>query len=274
VNWSLPANAARGDAGEGSGKDRLAGLQFAVDFLRLSDARLGWRDDPSGQDWGTDSLALQLRVPGRANPERISLRDIALKGRLGGTPLPRIVDIAFEAQRLDFEATDLHVRLPAWKAAFAGAALEGGLDTRLGGEDRRVDGRIAARVESLREVLRAVGIELPITRDREVFGTCEIEAEFALDEGRIATDSLQLRLDDTRFRGRIERQPIEDGVIRFAIIGDSIDVDRYLAPEDAASEPFELRLPVLKALKAEGELAIAEARVGGVVMKGMRVNLE
>jgi AsmA protein len=275
VNWSLPEGlAGEAPAAEAEGSARLAGLQFAVDFLRLSDARLGWRDIPSGQDWGTDSLSLRLRVPGRASPDRISLRDIGLKGRLGGTPLPRIVDVAFEAQRLDFEALNLHVRLPAWKAAFAGAALEGSLDILFGGKDRRADGRIAARVESLREVLRAVGIELPLTRDPEVFGTCEVQAEFALDAGRIATESLQLRLDDTRFRGRIAREPLEDGVIRFALIGDSIDADRYLAPLDAPSEPFELRLAVLKALKAEGELALAEARVGGVVMKGMRVNVE
>jgi AsmA protein len=278
VNWQLPPSliddpevVAGEEAEAGS---RLARLQFAVDFVRLQDTRLAWRDAIGKQEWHTEALALQLRIPGRATTDRISLRDIAMKGRLAGTALPNVVDVAFEAQRLDFEKRDLHIRLPAWKAAFAGASLEGGLDTVLGGEDRRVDGRIAARVESLREVLRAVGIELPATRDGEVFGICEIETEFAMDEGRIATNSLQVRLDDTRFRGRAERTPIADGVIRFALLGDRIDADRYLPPLDAKSEPFELELKMLKELKAEGELALAEAKVGGVTMKGLRVNLE
>ncbi|MET0292305.1 MAG: AsmA family protein [Steroidobacteraceae bacterium] len=276
VNWQLPEGPvdATVDAAEEGGSSRLARLQFAVDSVQLSDAQLGWSDEVSKQAWRTEALALQFRIPGRATPERVSLRDIAVKGRLGGTPLPRIVDVAFEAPRLDYDAKDIQVRLPGWKGAFAGAALEGGVEAQLGGEDRRLDGRIAARVESLREVLRAVGIELPRTTDRDVFGNVEFSSEFAIDEGRIATDSLQIRLDDTHFRGRAERQPIEDGLVRFAITGDTIDVDRYLEPAEAKSEPFALQLAWLKALKAEGELALTEARVGGVVMKGLRVNVE
>ncbi len=255
-------------------REKTTQLKFAVAFVNVTNAQLRWRDEALKQDWHTEQLAVRLRIPGNATAQAFGLRDIAVKGRLGGTPFANVVDVAFEAQRLDFEAENLHVRLPAWKAAFAGAALEGGLDTRLGGEDRRVDGRFAAHVESLREVLRAVGIELPQTRDREVFGHAEIETEFALDEGRIATESLQLQVDDTKLHGRIERQPIEDGVIRFALIGDTIDVDRYLLPEDAKSEPFELKLAPLKALKADGEFAFTEARMGGAVMKGLKVNVK
>lgn len=274
-NWDLPREIAqialdKDDAVE----PKPAKLRFAIAFVNLTDARLVWHDEAMKQDWHTEQLAVRLRVPGRVTTDAFSLRDIAVKGRLGGTPLPNVVDVAFEAQRLDFETENIHVRLPAWKAAFAGAALEGDLDTRLGGRDRRVDGRIAAHVESLREVLRAVGIELPATRDPEVFGTCEIETDFAVDEGRIATESLQLRIDDTRLHGRIERQPIENGVIRFALIGDKLDVDRYLLPLKAKSEPYELRLAPLRALKADGELALAEARMGGAVMKGFKVNLK
>lgn len=274
TSWALPSEAASlGLGGAEADGQKAPRLQFAVAFVNLTNAQLRWRDETLQQDWHAEQLALRLRIPGRATTQAFGLRDIAVKGRLGGTPFPNVVDVAFESQRLDFEAENLHVRLPAWKAAFAGAALEGGLDTRLGGADRRVDGRIAAHVESLREVLRAVGIELPKTRDREVFGQAEIEAEFALDAGRIATESLQLRVDDTRLRGRVERQPIEDGVIRFALIGDAIDVDRYLAPLDARGKPFELKLAPLKALKADGELAFAEARMGGAVLKGLKVNV-
>lgn len=274
VSWELPAEAgALALDGEEASGEKSPRLQFAVAFVNLTDARLRWRDETLKQDWRTEQLAVRLRIPGRATAQAVGLRDIAVKGRLAGTPFPNIVDVVFESQRLDFEAENLRVRLPAWKAAFAGAALEGSLDTRLGGEDRRVDGRIAAHVESLREVLRAVGIELPRTRDREVFGQAEIETQFALDEGRIATESLQLRIDDTRLRGRIEREPIEDGVIRFALIGDTIDVDRYLLPVNVKSEPFELKLAPLKALKADGELAFTEARMGGAVMKGLKVNV-
>jgi len=274
VNWELPAEVASlGLEGEEARSGNAQRLSFAVAFVNLTGAQLRWHDEVLKQDWRTEQLAARLRIPGRATPDAFGLRDIAIKGRLAGTPFPNVVDVAFEALRLDFEKENLHVQLPDWKAAFAGAALEGGLDLRLGGEDRRLDARLAGHVESLREVLRAAGIDLPVTRDRDVFGTCEIEAVFAFDEGRIATESLQLRVDDTRLRGRIERQPLEDGVIRFALIGDTIDVDRYLPPLDAKSEPFELELAPLKALKAEGELAFTEARMGGAVMKGLKVNV-
>ena len=151
-------------------------LQFAVDEIRLEDARIGWRDATLSQDWEAASLSLRLSIPGRASLDRVELRDIRLKGRLRGTPLPNVVDVAFESQRIDYDGDPLRIRLPGWSAAFAGAALEGSLDAVLSGRDRRIDGRIAARVESLREVLRAVGIELPQTRDRDVFGTCELSA--------------------------------------------------------------------------------------------------
>lgn len=270
-NWHLLRD--EGDAAAAApGQPR--DLQFAVDEIRLEDARIGWRDATLGQDWGTENLSVRLRIPGRASLQRVELRDIRIKGRLGGTPLPNIVDVAFEAQRLDYDGDPLRVRLPGWSAAFAGAAMEGAVDAVLGGADRRIDGRIAARVESLREVLRAVGIELPRTRDREVFGTCELIAEFELDRNRVATDSLQIRLDDTRFRGRAERAPLRDGRLMFALVGDAIDFDRYLEPDNVRGDPFELPLGPLRALKAEGEVAMTEATAGGVVLRGVRVNVE
>jgi AsmA protein len=272
-NWTAPDLTPGGEEAPADGGKPVT-LQFAVDQVHLSDARLAWRDVASAQAWQAENLAVSLRIPGRATLQHAELRDIGIKGRLGGTPLRNVVEVAFEAQRLDFQGEPLRLRLPAWKGAFAGAALEGGIDAVLGGPDRRLDGRINGRVESLREVLRAVGTELPPTRDRDVFGNVEIDTSFALDEGRVATESLNVRLDDTHFRGSIERQPIEDGVIRFVLIGDTIDVSRYLRPRDDPGEPFELKLGPLKRLKAVGELRIDEARMGGAVVHGMTVNVE
>lgn len=273
-NWEFTLNADDPDAAAAGTGGPPEDLQFAVELVELVNARIGLRDDVTARSWQTADLALRFRIPGRANLQDVELRDIALKGRLGSSALPNVVDVAFEAQRFDYQREPLRLRMPAWKGAFAGAALEGDINALLGGEDRRLEGRIAGRVESLREVLRAVGVELPPTRDREVFGNVEIETQFAVDEGRVATESLHMRLDDTRFRGSIELQPIEDGVIRFALRGDRLDVDRYLEPEDARGDPFVLELGPLKALKAEGELRIDEARMGGAILRGMTVNVE
>ena len=218
---------------------------------------------------------MQFRIPGRATPERVSLRDVAIKGRLGGTPLPRIVDVAFEAPRLDYEAQDLRIRLPAWKAAFAGAALEGGLDLQLGGEDRRVDGRIAARVESLREVLRAVGVELPATRDpRSVRHLRAQQRVLAATRG--ASSPTRCRFASTR-RGsgvapNVSPSPTASCASpSSATRSTSIDISNRSMRR---ADPLVLQLGWLKSLKAEGELALTEARVAGAVIKGMRINVQ
>lgn len=278
-NWSLPSPEVVDAANASAPPPPEAGspvqtLRFAVARVELDDARIAWRDAASRQAWEAQGLALRLSIPAGATVRDFDLRDISLKGRFGGTGLPRIVDVVFESQAISVDGEPLAVHVPGWKGAFAGAALEGGFDVDLSGEQPQVDGRFAGRVESLREVLRAVGLELPATRDRDVFGNVELETQFAFDGNRLTTESLNVRVDDTRVRGRLDRPFASDGVLHFALIADRIDVDRYLDPPDAKSEPFELKLAPLRALKAEGELRIDEARLGGALMRGMTVNLE
>jgi len=53
-----------------------------------------------------------------------------------------------------------------------------------------------------------------------------------------------------------------------------MDLDRYLKPEDAPSEPFVFPVAALKALRAEGTLEIDEGVLGGARLRGIRLGAE
>ncbi len=83
-----------------------------------------------------------------------------------------------------------------------------------------------------------------------------------------------MSLDDTQLTGAASLPRLEPLALRFDLVADKVDLDRYREPDDAKSEPLELPLAKLKALDAKGTLRIREARLVGAAAKEIRIDVE
>lgn len=294
VNWALDLGQ-DDPGGEASGNGRLpdiAGIEVRDAWIiyvdeaagtqfELADARLDIEPVRSG-------MPLRIEAAGVASkagvPERVAFelatrittgppvvaQDTTLAGILrDGRFAADGVPWRLAAPRVSYDASNGALTVPEWQLRFHEARLSGELAARVG-EDFAAEGRIGLAPVSLRETLAAAGIDLPPTRDPAAYRRFEFEARFRVSDAGFTVSPLAISLDDTRLDGTIVREPATDSLVHFELHADRMDVDRYLKPAGTPSEPFVFPADALKALRAEGTLAIEEATLEGVRLRGLR----
>ena len=105
------------------------------------------------------------------------------------------------------------------------------------------------------------------------------EANANLGADALSLSAMTLVLDDTTMTGDLAVPLTETGALVFDLEADSITLDNYMAPpseEEAASEESaEVAIPVelIRALKADGSMRLAEAFVGPVRFSDMQLGV-
>lgn len=296
VNWALgggETDASVDAAGTGTLPD-IAGVE-------LRDSRVSYVDAASGLQLKLDDVRLDIAPIRRGVPMRVeaaaavskaglaeqatfelaarvsAASSIVIEGAkldgklLGGRFAASGVPWRFAAPRIGYDTASGVVTAPEWQLGFDDARLTGALTATLG-ETLAAKGRLDLAPVSLRATLAAAGVDLPPTRDRAAYKVVKLGAAFRVAGDTLEIDPLDVQLDDTRLTGHVTRGAGEgaDTVIRFALHADRMDIDRYLKPQDAPSEPFVFPTAALKSLRAEGTLAIDEAVLGGARLRGVR----
>lgn len=134
---------------------------------------------------------------------------------------------------------------------------------------------------SLKGVLQALGTEPPVTADAAAFTHVAFSANAAVGEEAIALTSLALELDDTKLNGRLSWPLTEQGLIRFNLAADAIDVDRYMAPGGTSAEAApqsntdEIEIPVelIRSMQAAGNAKLQRATLAGMVFENIQLGL-
>jgi len=290
---------------EGSDKagDGLAGL--AIGGIEVVDARLTWDDRMTGARYEVTDLAFTTGViePDRAFDLdlnfRVSSVQPAIEGRfhLKGNVLLaaglRAVDVTAASVDLDAAgaavpgdqvsvslSSDLFVDLDAQTLSLPNLVLET-LGLSISGtvagsgimsDDPQFSGALAVAQFSPREVIDKLGLAPVATRDPAVLSQATVSLDWAASPKFLAASSLNLLLDDTRIDGTARVDSFAKPAIRFALMVDRIDIDRYLPPEsggETAGQPaageaaggaggVPLPLDALRSLNLDGKLEIGK----------------
>jgi AsmA protein len=221
-----------------------------------------------------EALQLQSGVEFDSATGTLRLRDVALRGTAYAAPLPPAgVPVAFMAPALILRQEPLQLEAAVLEARVAGLAIDARIDGIADLSTPAAAGRLHAGAPSVREFARALGVELPPTRDAGVFGAMDLETAWRVDAGAVSLDSLRVQADGNAFTGTA-RAPLGEGQpAQFALAGERLDLDRYLRPKDQPGEPFELPVAMLRALRIEGELQLKEARLAGTTLRGVRLKV-
>jgi AsmA protein len=132
---------------------------------------------------------------------------------------------------------------------------------------------------SLKELMAQMNIEPPLTADPDAMGKVTVNAIVQFRPEAIAFKELDLVLDDTTFAGDLAIQSDAAGTISVNLNGDSIDLDRYMAPADeeaAAGEdvaPVEIPADLIRSLNLRGNFKIAEVYLGGMQFENAELGL-
>jgi len=139
-------------------------------------------------------------------------------------------------------------------------------------DDPQFSGALAVAQFSPREVIDKLGLAPVATRDPAVLSQATVSLDWAASPKFLAASSLNLLLDDTRIDGTARVDSFAKPAIRFALMVDRIDIDRYLPPEsggETAGQPaageaaggaggVPLPLDALRSLNLDGKLEIGK----------------
>jgi len=133
---------------------------------------------------------------------------------------------------------------------------------------------------SLKELMAQMNVEPPLTADPDAMDKVLINATVQFRPEAIALQELDLVLDDTSFTGDLALASDAAGTISVNLSGDSINLDRYMAPageagaatEDAA--PVEVPADLIRSLNLRGNFKVAEAVLGGMRFEDAELGLK
>jgi AsmA protein len=302
-NWEGLADTAPGGAASGAPPVRLAGVDLREARVLFSDATDGTEIAVEALDlttgpWASDSrepltieAAFDLRVgrprllgqarlqtavtTGEGAAATLALARTTLAARLhlpgfaaAGVP----VKLELPGASLDLERTAY--RVPALQLE-VGAARFGLRDIAYDHPDEASaagGASFALAPTSLRGLLVALGLGAPATTDPRALESFALDGRVAFADDRLQVEPLTIVLDDTRLIGRVQRGGAP-ALLEFTLAGNTMNLDRYLEPEEAASEPFEFPAEALGALRARGTLSFDTATFGDLAFEGLTLRL-
>jgi AsmA protein len=281
TNWD---DLAKGGAEEAPGKPepgtgtQLASL--AIGGLDVKNAQLRWTDAQAGQSLSIDRLDIQT---GALSPGRPV--DLKLEADLSGDQIPGgkakvsltgLVTAdpasgAFKVEDLRLAALDLEAR----------GRLEGSRDA--------VSGSLAVSEFNPRKLLEALGQSAPVTADPSVLTRLALSTTLSGSPVAMMLDPIDVTLDDTKLAGNVAVGSFDAKLpsVKFALVVDAIDADRYLPPASqeggtptaaspgaAATQGARLPVETLRALDVDGSLKVGRLKLANLTTTDVVVTLK
>ncbi|WP_442498131.1 AsmA family protein [Methylobacter sp. sgz302048] len=137
-------------------------------------------------------------------------------------------------------------------------------------------------------VMKQLAITPPIMRDANALTRLAMNFNLQATDDSANLQNLLIKLDDTTINGSASVNNFSQPAIAFNLTADTLDVDRYLAPEkeaDKKSKPIAspavttaaaaslLPVETLRKLSANGELALHEMKINNLNMQDIHLKL-
>jgi AsmA protein len=192
-------------------------------------------------------------------------------------------DVA-RVERISVHVSDLH--------------LTGLFEVRgLGGEQPALQGELRSNTFNPRALLAALGLDAPETTDPDVLQRMAVDLSLSGGIDRLAVNPLLVSFDDSSLRGEAGLDLSGPRpMVRFALRGDRLDLDRYLppeieqarviegvpeapdapdAPEAPGAEDIPVNLPVglMRSLDIDGSLRLDALTLLGLTLQNIEMKL-
>lgn len=245
---------------EESTKDS-APLNFNVQSVEISNARVNYEDQGTGQTFALEDFTLNAReiTLGSSFPLNLTFRfatnqpqfeiegDISARlaanealNVFGVSGLEAVFDMTGEpfggksvraelAGSVDANLDNETATVSGFTASLADLTLNTDLAVKGFGDQPKLEGSLSIDEFSLKSLLAALGQPALETEDPEVMKAVAFSTKIGGPAGRVELSDLAFTLDDTTFNGSAS-YALANGAVGLKLQGNAINVDRYLPP--------------------------------------------
>lgn len=266
-----------GDGGEATVKFTMPSLEaVAGDTVQLTSGALEADVRASGGSLGKGGQAqLKLAAPGARLTSGKTLQAGLTKPRFEldaqGGELPVPVKGSGQAASLGLDGEAYTLDGLEAKLEAGGTALQLTAAGRYAGRGTRLAGRVDSAEFSPRDWLEKLGQPVPVTADPKVLTRAKLGGAWQLGDDRASISDLVLQFDDTRVTGNAGVTNFSKPAISFKLAGDTLDLDRYLAPESEggdgaapADDGSAQDTTSVRDLQLDGQLSLGRLTVNGL----------
>ncbi|MDX1455927.1 MAG: AsmA family protein, partial [Gammaproteobacteria bacterium] len=221
------------------------------------------RADPEGDAYGLDAGELELLLSGEAVPGNGELPVSIRWERIEAGLKAEVAEIKSLTVEVLGMSPQLDMQVRNWSAALA---YQG---------DAKLPSFTPQRA------MAALDIEAPVTADDKVLNDVAASFKFSGTAQRAALESLAIDLDDSNISGTLSVEDFERMALRFDLVLDAIDADRYLPPAsdsptggDASSEDVAIPVEMLRGLDVLGTLGIGKLTFMGIRSSDIEVGVD
>lgn len=238
-----------------------------------------------GGELGDDGkLSATVRTPQMQFAELLALTepDVALDVSSAAVPGGKAAG-KVSLNELSLEPTSGSVALTALRGTLelAGTSLKFTADGMLGNESTRISGDFELAELSPRKLLEKLGEPAPETADPDVLARLAAEGDWQLRDDSISLDRIAAQLDDSRLTGNLSARSFDEPKLVFELAVDSLNLDRYLAPETDAPagseggtpDQQEPDLDGIRSLDLAGGLTLGALTVSGLLIEDFAARL-
>ena len=253
-----------GDAQSGSEPGMFAGKRVAG--LNVTNATVEFEDLQAGSHYRLKDFSMQTGALGEPEPVAVEVRALLEDVKAANTAdfvLKTVALIDLENERYAFEDLGLALALQAAKArhslllqapqlvidmnqqslqmdAFtlevADLQVDGSLTATGFPDNSKFSGALESGNFSPRELMEAIGIEAPVTKDPGVLGKAQFSTQLSGSDTHLSFSGLSLLLDDSQIEGEVNVQNFDRPKVVFDFFVDQMDLERYM---ESATEPVE-----------------------------------
>ncbi len=135
-------------------------------------------------------------------------------------------------------------------------------------------GKLNVKPFNLRQLAKELAIELPVMADDSTLELVQLDTDFTGSSKNVDAKQLKLTLDQTNLTGQFAVTDFAKSSLKFALVIDEIDADRYLPPvsdkqtaappaASAAAGASQLPLETLRQINAQGTFDIGKLKISG-----------
>lgn len=270
-------------AGEEPTQSMASLTALAIEGLELENAQLEWNDQQTNQHVIIDKLTLHTGPLALPAPVDISLSmDVEINQ-------PEIKEhLEFKGQ-VAANLTEQVINIRKLQLNTFGATLSGQADIKELDKTPKASGHIQLANVSPRELAGKLGVQLPETSDSSVLKKTRADIEFSASTDEARLNKLTLVFDDTELTGTASVINFAAPIIRFDLIADEVDVDRYLPPPSDkpaagktppttpgsdATTATPLPLEPLRTLDIDGEISLGKLKIVGAQLSKMKLGIK
>ncbi len=163
----------------------------------------------------------------------------------------------------------------------AGAKLTGELHATKIIDAPAVTGSLQLAQVSPRELMPKFGVNVPTTADARTLQRFSMQMALTATEASVELKPLTLKLDDTTITGSVGIADLDAMAMRFDLLVDQVNLDRYLPPETKSdkkdvpsSEPVPIPAESIRDLNLRGKLAINSLTISKIPLTQLSVSMD